>query len=265
MVSVHPQYVPPTEPDPNVVTVTVNVTVIETTSQIQTVIVSDVIDRTATVYVTPTCAVSNVISSVTVTETIDRTQTATVHVTPTCAVSNVISSVTVTETIDHTHTATVHVTPSFAVSYVISSVTVTETIDRTQTVHVTPTCAVSNVIFSVMVTETLTTTTTQAARTHTKNITLDDAAELAEEYRKNLTVDTKTTSSYIRTKTSAEDERKSSQTMGALGLLMVIVPLGAIIILDLPKIWFGLKSYNSVIGMTPAKQVTTVMKYESNL
>jgi len=108
------------------------------------------------------------------------------------------------------------------------------------------------------------TTVTQAVQTQTKNISLDDAAELAEEYRKNLTVDTKKTSAYIRTKTSAEDERKSSQTMGALGLLMVIVPLGAIIILDLPKIWFGLKSYNNVIGLPQPNPVTTVVKPESN-
>jgi len=175
-------YTPPLEPEPGVVTVEVNVTVTATTSQIQTVIVSDVIDHT---------------------------QIATVHVTPTCAVSNVISSVTVTET--------------------------------------------------------LTTTTTQAVQTQTKNITLDDAAELAEEYRKNLTVDTKTTSSYLRTKTSAEDARQSSQTMGALGLLMVVVPLGAIIILDMPKIWYGLKSYNSVIGLPEPKPVNTVVKFESDL
>jgi len=246
MVSVHPAYVPPLDPEPDFVMVTVNVTVIETTSQIQTFTVSDVIERTATVHVTPTCAVSNVISSVTVTEMIDRTQTATVHVTPTCAVSNVISSVTVTEMIHRTQTATVHITPTCAVSNVISSVTVTEMIDRTQTatVHVTPTCAVSQVISSVTVTETLT-------ETRTYNITLDDAAELAQEYSKNLTVDTKKTSSYIRTKTSAEDARKSSQTIGLLGILMVVVPLGTLAILDVQKIWLGLKSYNNVIGIKP--------------
>jgi len=218
MVSDHPAYVPPLDPEPDVVMVTVNVTVIETTSQIQTVIVSDVIDRT---------------------------QTATLHVTPTCAVSNVISIITLTQTITETTT-----------SNVISSVTLTETMTETTT---------SNVTYSVTVTETLTETTTKAAQTSTYNISLDDAAELAEEYRKNLTVDNKQTSSYIRSKTSAEDERKSSQTMGALGLLMVIVPLGTIIILDLPKIWFGLRSYNSVIGLPPSNSVNTVVKFESDL
>jgi len=176
MISVHPVYTPPTEPEPGVVTVEVNVTVTATTSQIQTVIVSDVIDHT---------------------------QIATVHVTPTCAVSHVISSVTVTET--------------------------------------------------------LTTTTTQAVQTQTKNITLDDAAELAEEYRKNLTVDTKMTASYIRTKTSAEDARKSPIIMGAIAISMVIVPLGTVVIRDLRNRCFGLKRSNNVVGVMPSKPGNTVI------
>uniref|UniRef100_A0A0L8HQF1 Uncharacterized protein n=2 Tax=Octopus bimaculoides TaxID=37653 RepID=A0A0L8HQF1_OCTBM len=54
-----------------------------------------------------------------------------------------------------------------------------------------------------------------------------------ENTRKELTVKRNATSQYIATKISAPDERVSSQTMGALAIIMLSVIAGLIIIPDI--------------------------------
>ncbi|XP_048243888.1 cell wall protein RBR3-like [Haliotis rufescens] len=53
------------------------------------------------------------------------------------------------------------------------------------------------------------------------------------EIKENLTLDTKSLSAYIRTKTSAEDERPSAQNFGYLGISMLSITFGVLILSDL--------------------------------
>ena len=56
---------------------------------------------------------------------------------------------------------------------------------------------------------------------------------------KELTIDKKETSSHIRKLTSAQDSRTSSQVIGMTGLVFIIVPLGIIILGDIPAVVRG--------------------------
>ncbi|XP_071087721.1 uncharacterized protein [Haliotis cracherodii] len=53
------------------------------------------------------------------------------------------------------------------------------------------------------------------------------------EIKENLTLDTKSLSAYIRTKTSAEDERPSAQSFGYLGITLLSITFGVFILSDL--------------------------------
>lgn len=100
---------------------------------------------------------------------------------------------------------------------------------------------------------TTTTTTTTAAPTTTSGTTtapttayvcynytivsspevLEEATKAAEEISKNLTVDTKTTGAFMRSLTSAKDERQSAFFVGMVGYLVFGIVFGLMILLDL--------------------------------
>ncbi|XP_033757580.1 uncharacterized protein LOC117339966 [Pecten maximus] len=83
-------------------------------------------------------------------------------------------------------------------------------------------------------------TTSQVSDTHNTDYTtappllnMDTLAKKVEEIKQELTVVKKTTSTYKRTKTSAHDGRKSSQSIGIVGVLMIITVLLLIVVPDM--------------------------------
>lgn len=69
-----------------------------------------------------------------------------------------------------------------------------------------------------------------------QNITIEEAEDKAKEIVKNLTINSKSTSSHIRRHTSAEDRRQSAMFMGCIGIICVVVPLGIILTSDIRKV-----------------------------
>ncbi|CAC5408623.1 PLG [Mytilus coruscus] len=58
-----------------------------------------------------------------------------------------------------------------------------------------------------------------------KNLSEEELYAVIKELEKKLTVDKKTTSAYIRRHTSARDDRKSSVAIGAVGIVVVCIPV----------------------------------------
>lgn len=54
--------------------------------------------------------------------------------------------------------------------------------------------------------------------------------------KQELTVDKKDTSAYIRTKTCAEDGRRSAQVIGLGGIVFIAIEIGFFILLDFPNV-----------------------------
>jgi len=70
-----------------------------------------------------------------------------------------------------------------------------------------------------------------------QNITTKEMLEnRLEELKKILHIDETTTSSYIRKHTSVMDDRPSVQTMGSIGVIVLILIIGFIIAIDLNKL-----------------------------
>eukprot|EP00105_Crassostrea_gigas_P015222 XP_011432144.1 PREDICTED: uncharacterized protein LOC105331581 [Crassostrea gigas] len=60
--------------------------------------------------------------------------------------------------------------------------------------------------------------------------------EVLARIKRELTVDKKETSAYIRTKTCAEDDRRSSQFIGFGGIVFIAIEIGFFILLDFPNV-----------------------------
>ncbi|XP_046563390.1 uncharacterized protein LOC124272269 [Haliotis rubra] len=75
----------------------------------------------------------------------------------------------------------------------------------------------------------------------TSNPTPEQLEEILEETKEKLTVPTKNLSATIRKKTSAADDRPSSQTMGYFGITMITVTLGGLVLLDCTSMLRDLK------------------------
>lgn len=80
-----------------------------------------------------------------------------------------------------------------------------------------------------------------------KVLNSSEAEQIAEEISKNLTVEPKSTSTYKRSKISAQDDRSSAKTMGVVGLIFVIVPLASIILYDSKKIFADIMRFENII------------------
>ena len=157
-------------------------------------------------------------------------------------------TVTVNETVHYTPPS-VYVTQNVTV---IQNVTQDVTLSVTQYVSQFVTQNVTQVVPSfsniyVTVDRTVISTVTHINTvTSVNNITIKEIERVAEEIKKNLTVDTKTTSSYLRSKTSAHDPRESAKYMGLLGTLLVVVPMGVILLLDVKKIFTDIRTYENI-------------------
>lgn len=138
-------------------------------------------------------------------------------------------TVTATETFMNNFTTYI---PQTTISYVQSLFTTTMTAMVPTTLVYTTILAPSTV--TVEVTPSLTTCqdrTTFINITNTKYI-----EEAVENITKALYVDKKQISSYVRSKTCAEDNRSSSATVGYFGIVFIAVPFGLIFLLDLRSI-----------------------------
>lgn len=167
-----------------------------------------------------TDAGSTAISNVTVTPSTvdDMTYTSCFNIT-----------VTATETFMDNFTTYI---PQTTISYVQSLFTTTMTTMVPTTVVYTTILAPSTVTVEVTPSP-----TTCQDRTTFINITNTKFIEEAvENITKALYVDKKQISSYVRSKTCAEDNRSSSATVGYFGIVFIAVPFGLIFLLDLRSI-----------------------------
>lgn len=125
---------------------------------------------------------------------------------------------------------------------IVNNFTHTENVTVVQTDVVTATTTQQ-----VPVTQTVTTVVIQTSISYVEvNVTIDEVEAIAEEYQKNLTIDTKSTSAYTRSKTSAYDKRESARFIGLIGTLFVGLPLGLTLLMDLKKLILDLHSYENI-------------------
>ncbi|KAL4231542.1 hypothetical protein ACF0H5_009123 [Mactra antiquata] len=117
------------------------------------------------------------------------------------------------------------------VTMTVSS-TVPTTVVNISTVHTTIT-DVTTRLTSVTVTKTIIFNITTNL---TEQEIIEEAEIKANEYRKNLSVNTKATSSYIRGLTSAQDSRTSANFVGYVGVLFVAFPFAVMILSDIRRL-----------------------------
>ncbi|XP_022338354.2 uncharacterized protein LOC111133912 [Crassostrea virginica] len=184
-------------------------------------------------------------------------------------------NITVTETVQNNYTTYIpQPTTSFIHSVVMTTTTtmVPTTVVMT-TVLAPPTTTVVLTTVLAPPTTTVVLTTVLAPSTVTVEVTPSVAAcqdsttfinitntkyikEAVENITKALYVDKKTMSSYVRSKTCAEDKRPSSATVGYVGIVFIVVPFGLMFILDLRTIYTHIRD--------SARQCKTRTKEKSN-
>ena len=184
-------------------------------------------------------------------------------------------NITVTETLQNNYTTYIpQPTTSFIHSVVMTTTTtmVPTTVVMT-TVLAPPTTTVVLTTVLAPPTTTVVLTTVLAPSTVTVEVTPSVAAcqdsttfinitntkyikEAVENITKALYVDKKTMSSYVRSKTCAEDKRPSSATVGYVGIVFIVVPFGLMFILDLRTIYTHIRD--------SARQCKTRTKEKSN-
>lgn len=162
--------------------------------------------------------------------------TSTVTVTPSTVDTTYIYTscfnITVTTTETFMNNLTTYI-PQTTLSYVQSLLTTTMTTMVPTTVVYTTILAPSTVTVQVTPSP-----TSCQERTTFINITNTKYIEEAmENITKALYVDKKQISSYVRSKTCAEDKRPSAATVGYFGIVFIAVPFGLIFLLDLRSIF----------------------------
>ena len=92
------------------------------------------------------------------------------------------------------------------------------------------------------------------------NITDEELNEIIEDLVRKLRVESNTTSSYRRTKTSAEDHRPEAKAIGAIGLFVTIAMLCIPILLDLSTIKQSYETHQQKGKVKPRESPNTKMK-----
>jgi hypothetical protein len=196
--------------------------------------------------------------NITVTETM--TFTATLTPSPSIDLTTSLSgldptscyNITVTETETMTNNFTAYV-PATTFSYIHSLLTTTLTTIAPTTVVMTTYLAPSTV--TVEMTPSLNKCHNETAYiniTNTKYI-----QEAVENITKALYVDKTTTSSYIRSKTCAEDNRTSSATLGYFGIIFISVPFGIMVLADLCAISKQIVTRAKLSCVSPDRNIST--------
>lgn len=75
------------------------------------------------------------------------------------------------------------------------------------------------------------------------NVTKETYKEIADETKKEIAVDKKATAVSFRRKNSATDERPEARNIGAVGIVMLSVVLGAIVLADLLSLKIYIQNY----------------------
>ncbi|XP_060570857.1 mucin-2-like [Ruditapes philippinarum] len=183
-------------------------------------------------------------------DTITLTQNLTITVLSS-EITTVISPITSTET--KTEISSVTTTEvSTETTIQISVDTTTEISTETTTEMSTTTQILAQTIseiFTATKTELSTTTITApdtATQGHYQNITFEKAEQVAAEIAKNLTIDTKSTSSHIRRLTSADDKRQSSKFVGYIAVIFVFAPLTLMLLADVKKVLLDFHSHENI-------------------
>ena len=169
-------------------------------------------------------------------------------------------NITVTETLQNNYTTYI---PQLTTSFIHSVTTTTTMVPTTvimTTVLAPPTTTV--VLTTVLAPSTVTVEVTPSVATCQDSTTFINITntkyikEAVENITKALYVDKKTMSSYVRSKTCAEDDRQSSATVGYVGIVFIVVPFGLMFILDLRTIYTHIRD--------SARQCKTRTKEKSN-
>ncbi|XP_048746937.2 uncharacterized protein LOC125659335 isoform X2 [Ostrea edulis] len=161
-------------------------------------------------------------------------------------------NITVIETETVMNNLTTYI-PATTFSYIHSLLTTTVTTIAPTTVVMTTYLAPSTV--TVEMTASLATCqdqTTFINITNTKYI-----QEAVENITKALYLDKKTTSSYVRSKTCAEDKRTSSATVGYFGIIFIVVPFGIMFLADLCSIYKHLMETVRHCCVSPDRKIST--------
>ncbi|XP_062602972.1 uncharacterized protein LOC134264727 [Saccostrea cucullata] len=200
------------------------------------------------VYMPTSCYNYTTVENVTVIESTTLTQNVTIT-------DEVTQIVDVTLTVNFTMTENVTITDYVTVKENITkteNVTVTQYIERTEYVKEDAVTAIVTSFFPFTVTvQVPITPLPSACDEQTSYINTSNTRyieEAVQNISKALYVDKKTTNSYIRTKTSAQDNRPSSVRMGYVGIVCVVVPFVLILLSDLKSIYVHMsavcRSYN---------------------
>ncbi|XP_045191315.2 uncharacterized protein LOC123548149 [Mercenaria mercenaria] len=177
----------------------------------------------------PPCQLVNVTQNVTLTSTESITVTTTNY-------STFTSTFTSTEQLNITFTeTTTEITTATSTEIMTQNVTrttfiFTDTTTSTESIYINWTDTVTSTVLS----------------TYTQNVTTEQAEEVAAEIAKNLTVDSKSTSSHIRRLTSADDKRRSAKYLGYVGILCVTLPLGMLLLADIKKLFLDFRSHENI-------------------
>ncbi|XP_062574084.1 uncharacterized protein LOC134235926 [Saccostrea cucullata] len=142
-------------------------------------------------------------------------------------------NITVFETATVYHNLTTYI-PEKTISYIQSHFTATMTTVVPTTVIMTSYIPPSTV--TVEVTPSLTSCNNNQTTKFVNITNTQYIQEAVENITKALYMDKTTISSYVRSKTCAEDKRTSSATVGYFGIVLIAVPFGLMFLLDLHQI-----------------------------
>ncbi|KAL4227536.1 hypothetical protein ACF0H5_012979 [Mactra antiquata] len=155
---------------------------------------------------------------------------------------------TVSVTVDRISTSVAYTTLYTTIMTSLWNTVTTTQICSTETLTVTPT--------PVFVTEIVTVTDTQISTIQSmltscsSSVTVNPVtslpahviASITEELIRNLSIDARRTSAYLRTLISAEDTRAASKYIGFVGVIVVAVPMATIVMSDCAKIFRDIRS-----------------------
>ncbi|OWF49540.1 mucin-2-like [Mizuhopecten yessoensis] len=214
-----------------VMTTEIQTTLIMTTTEVPSPVVTTIV---STELATTTLEIPTTITTTTVVPASNVTITITPSVVP---MTTVVSHDVITATAEVPTTVVVTETPSVIVSTLAVTVAATSTV-------VIPTTVVSSETHAT----TVVVTTTVVATTWSSVSSLAPAAlaEKLDNMVRNLTVPKKNTKAYQRTLGCAEDDRQSAKTVGYIGILLLIFPLGLMICLDIPSAIIRIRNFRKV-------------------
>ncbi|XP_033757378.1 pheromone-regulated protein PRM7-like [Pecten maximus] len=214
------------------VSVTASPRTVVVTTEIPTtlVITSEVFSQLVTTVVSTDIATTTVeIPTTVVTTVVIPAPNVTITATPSIVPVTTVVSEVVTTTTEVPTTIVVTETPSVIVSTVPVTVAMTSMV-------IVPTTVVRSEIETYATTLVITTTIHATTWSSVPQLAPTELAKKLENLVKNLTVPKTSTNAYRRKLMCAEDTRQSAKTVGFVGIVLLVIPLGLLIGLDLPSV-----------------------------